>query len=219
MWREIDLQLCRASERGEVSEMERLIAAGADPSAFVKTPHVEHIPVHSAAIGQVAAIAALLKVGALVDGARSDGCTALVLAVANGHTAVVDALISGGADVHRRDSFGDTALHHAVQFGHVDAARALVEAGASVDVRNRGGERPIDHVRDNRDCSVSCVIPAIVSTWCAGVHRRSVPKVQRGHAPRAAADSRSVDSAACRRAGVLQRRVGGVTLGAATSSC
>jgi len=150
MSREIDGKLCDAAKRCDVGEMERLIAAGAYPNAFEGTYTLS--PLQQAAMqGHVAAIAALLKAGAHVDGTDSSGTTPLMLAAYNGHTAAIDALIGAGADVHRANKDGDTALHYASAWGQLDATRVLLEAGAKAEVRNNEGKRPIDVVRGRRD--------------------------------------------------------------------
>jgi len=155
MSREIDEKLKDAAAGGDVGEMERLIAAGADPNAFEGTD--DWTPLQWAARnGHVAAIAALLKAGAHVDGPNSGGYTPLMLAAGNGHTAAIDALIAAGADVHHANGGGETALHRASQFGHLDAARVLLEAGAKAEVHNKLDKRPTDVVRDHRDRDRSC---------------------------------------------------------------
>jgi len=148
MSREIDSQFRRAAAGGDVGEMERLIAAGADVNALVDG----WTPLQKATENcQVAAIAALVKAGAHVDGADEDGWTSLMYAAWRGQVLVIDALIAGGADVHRVNNHGDTALHWASTHGYFDVARILLEAGAKADVRNNDGKRPIDEVRDRRD--------------------------------------------------------------------
>jgi hypothetical protein len=140
---EVNWELCDAAESGDVADIERLIAAGADPNAA----DVESTPLQAAAAnGHIAAIAALLAVGARVNGAGRSGSTPLLLAASCGHAAAVTALLAAGADVHRADSRIFTALHWASREGHFDAARVLLEAGARTDVRNKYGERPIDVV-------------------------------------------------------------------------
>jgi ankyrin repeat protein len=140
--------LCDAATHGDVAEIERQIAAGADPNAVTFDDSEDWTPLQRAAHGgHVAAIAALLKAGAHVDGANSYGCTPLMFAAYWGRTAAVDALVAAGADVHRAKNDGDTALHLASMNGKLDAARVLLEAGARTDVRNKDGEQPIDVVR------------------------------------------------------------------------
>jgi uncharacterized protein len=139
-------KLCDAAGRGDVAEIERQIAAGADPNVFegkIGITPLQWATEH----GHIAAMAALLKAGARVDGANSDGWTPLMRATHRGHTAAADALVVAGADVHRTDQVGNTALHYASKLGHLDAARVLLEAGAETDVRNKLGKRPIDMVR------------------------------------------------------------------------
>jgi uncharacterized protein len=139
-------KLCDAAGRGDVAEIERQIAAGANPNAFEGTDCMT--PLQRAAYnGHIAAIATLLKAGARVDGASSTGSTALMYAAYNNQTAAIDALVAAGADVHRANKRGDTALHGASAYGRLDAARVLLEAGAKTDVRNIVGKRPIDVVR------------------------------------------------------------------------
>jgi hypothetical protein len=137
-------KLCDAAARGDVAEIERQIAAGADLNALVDN----WTPLQKAAnSGHVAAIAALLKAGARVDGANSHGSTSLMFATEHGHAAAIDALVAAGADVHRTRENGNTALHWVSAYGQLDAARVLLEAGARTDVRNKEGKRPIDMVR------------------------------------------------------------------------
>jgi ankyrin repeat protein len=138
-------QLCDAAGVGDVAEIERQIAAGADPNAFEGTGR--YTPLQWAAYyGHVAAMAALLKAGARVDSADSCGTTPLMWAAYSGHTAATDALLAAGADVHHANVDSDTALHWASMEGRLDAALVLLEAGARKDVRNRRGEQPTDVV-------------------------------------------------------------------------
>jgi ankyrin repeat protein len=140
----VDEKLRDAAESGDVAEIERQIAAGADPNALVDN----WTPLQKAAQGgHIAAMAALLKAGARVDGTDGYGGTSLMYAAARGHAAAIDALVAAGADVHRMDNVGETALHFASMGGNLDAARVLLEAGARTDVRNKWGQGPIDMVR------------------------------------------------------------------------
>jgi hypothetical protein len=140
-----NVKLCDAAKSGDVAEIQRQIAEGADPNAFEGTDRLT--PLQRAVLnGHFAAIAALLKAGARVDGADSSGRVPLMLAAWKGHTAAIDALVAAGADVNRADKDGDTALHRALWWGQLDAARVLLEAGARTDVRNKDGVLPIDKV-------------------------------------------------------------------------
>jgi ankyrin repeat protein len=139
-------QLCSAAERGDVADIERLVAAGADPDADAGRGRGR--PLRAAASnGHGAAIAALLAAGALVNAVNSGGRAALMYAAFNGYTAVTAALLAAGADVHLTDESGDTALHDACARGSVDSVRMLLEAGARMDGGNQHGKLPADVVR------------------------------------------------------------------------
>jgi ankyrin repeat protein len=148
------LALPAAVKAGDLSEVERLIAAG--------VPLDEQIP----------------KVGG-----HDDDYTALGLAARDGHARIVRALRDAGADPRRLNGLmratpgheaafaghadvlrtltasgrtgaptldldaqgaynGFTALHDAVWHGHGDAARVLVDAGARLDLRSHTGHTP-----------------------------------------------------------------------------
>jgi hypothetical protein len=164
-----DDELCDAAERGDVAKIERVIAEGANPNALVD----DYTPLQWAAhYGHLAAIAALLKAGAYVDGVDSAGFTPLIMAAWYGHRAAIDALVAAGADVHRANNKGNTALHYASMYGRLDAARVLLEAGAQADVRNKDGllfgNRPIDVVR----CAARSLVAAARLLHAAAPPRR-----------------------------------------------
>ncbi|WP_436758471.1 ankyrin repeat domain-containing protein [Streptosporangium sp. V21-05] len=149
------LALITAVKAGDISEVERLIAAG--------TPVNERTP---------------------ITGDFDDDYTPLGLASREGHADIVRVLLDAGADpqrvvglmrgtpVHEASYFGHadviralmanpgragapapeidaqgpynglTALHDAVWRGHIDAARALIDAGARLDLRTHAGRTP-----------------------------------------------------------------------------
>jgi len=157
MLREIDVELCGAAERGDVGGIERLIAGGADLNASVDILFGDKTPLLCAAgHGRVAAIAALVKAGAHVDGVDSSVNSPLMIATMCGHMTAVDALIAAGADVHRTMHDGRTALHYASQYGYQRVLVALLAAGARTDLCTAEGKRPIDLVRNRRDRDHSC---------------------------------------------------------------
>jgi ankyrin repeat protein len=155
-----------AAGRDNVAEIERQIAAGADPNAF--EGRFLLTPLQLAAInGHIAAIAVLLKAGAHIDGADSGGETPLMGASADGRAAAIDALVAAGADVHRVRIDGHTALHVAAANGKLDAARVLLEAGARADICNKEGDRPINVVR----CAAGSLVAAARSRHAAAPPR------------------------------------------------
>ncbi|MCC6621901.1 MAG: ankyrin repeat domain-containing protein [Deltaproteobacteria bacterium] len=96
--------------------------------------------------GALEAAAALLAVGAAIDGVP--GATPPLAVVAQStrardRTAGIRWLVAAGANVDARDILGRTPLHAAVQQGHTDATAALVALGASLDARDESGATPL----------------------------------------------------------------------------
>eukprot|EP01063_Lacrimia_lanifica_P021726 TRINITY_DN2925_c0_g1_i10.p1 TRINITY_DN2925_c0_g1~~TRINITY_DN2925_c0_g1_i10.p1 ORF type:complete len:252 (+),score=14.26 TRINITY_DN2925_c0_g1_i10:915-1670(+) len=83
--------------------------------------------------GDVEALAELIKKGADVNCADSNGCTPSHLAAKYGHAEALAMLIKAGADVNRADSEGHTPCHQAAQRGHAEALAVLIESGADVN--------------------------------------------------------------------------------------
>ncbi|MFP4354495.1 MAG: ankyrin repeat domain-containing protein [Phycisphaerae bacterium] len=103
----------------------------------------------AAQFGRGEMVAFLLENGAAVDYRRSDGSSALMLAVLNRRPAVVDQLLAAGADVELSAmQFGLRAvrpLHAwAINAGPPSIGQFLLAAGADVTARTEGGLTPID---------------------------------------------------------------------------
>jgi ankyrin repeat protein len=143
--------LAVAARDGDVKEVERLIAAGADVNERVRmTGSVDddYTPLAIAAReGHAAIVRALLDAGA--NPRRIIGLyfgTALHEACYFGHAGVVGLMTGDRLLPAQRPELdlqgaynGFTALHDAVWHGHVDAARALVGAGHPLHLRNHAG--------------------------------------------------------------------------------
>ncbi len=81
-----------------------------------------------------AAVKALLKNGADVNGAQGDGMTALHWAASNGDAALTQMLLSAGANIRATTRLGGiTPLHMASQGGHAAVVAALIAAGADIN--------------------------------------------------------------------------------------
>ena len=86
----------RATEAGDVSALEKALAAGADPNARGRrgwTPLM-----HAADKGYKLLVPPLLKAGAKPDLQAADGATALFIAALHGRSEIIEALIKAGAD-------------------------------------------------------------------------------------------------------------------------
>ncbi|KAJ1487007.1 ankyrin repeat-containing domain protein [Baffinella frigidus] len=122
--------LCRAAGRGEIEEVRRLIAGGAD--VLAKNSDGFTALHHAANNGYEGLVMMLLGAGADVAAKTSGGRTALHFAAINGHEGVAKVLLDAGAGVAAKDSGGHTALNWAVMSnGHARLARMLRDAGAA----------------------------------------------------------------------------------------
>jgi hypothetical protein len=91
--------------------------------------------------GRESQAAALLRAGANVNAAGSDGVSPLQHALWHGLSdGFARQLLAAGADVHHVDSFGFTPLVYAGAGGRAEIAEALLAAGADVNHANAGGD-------------------------------------------------------------------------------
>ncbi|KAJ1324524.1 ankyrin repeat domain-containing protein 50 [Microdochium nivale] len=128
-----------ASEAGDATLVEKLLALGADVNA-PPSPTLGLTALQAAAgRGHHDVVKTLLAAGAKADApaCRYRGYTALQGACLHGGSAeLVGTLLAAGADPNLPGSKfqGGYALHAAVEGGNADVVRALVKAGARVDV-------------------------------------------------------------------------------------
>ncbi|SRR6266480_4072142 len=92
----------------------------------------------------------LSKHGADVNGKRTDGRTALILAAADeneyspGDIECLQILLEAGANPNISDNLGWTPLMYVAQYGSAQIARALLERGAELNVRNAKGQTALE---------------------------------------------------------------------------
>jgi len=121
-----------AAHRGDIAEIERLIAAKADLNArdpYSRTPL--HVATHA---GKVDAIRVLAKAGAnlgLLEKDRYDAVT--IAAVANNEDALRTLLAAGASAKLTTSRYDGTALIAAAHLGHTGVVKQLIAAGAPLD--------------------------------------------------------------------------------------
>ena len=81
--------------------------------------------------------------GADVNGAGTDGSTAIMYAAANGDIELVRALIKAGANVKLANQLGTSAITEASIIGSAPIVEALLKAGADPNFRTPNGETPL----------------------------------------------------------------------------
>jgi uncharacterized protein len=127
--------LHRAIYTGDVTEVRRLIAAGADPRAanlFGATPMML-----AAARGDAPVLRVLLDAGVDVNSPNAEGQTVLMAVARTGNVEAAQLLIKRGADLQAREHWGgQTALMWAAAQSQPQMIQLLLKHGARVDERS-----------------------------------------------------------------------------------
>lgn len=129
-----------AAAAGNVAEVQKLLAAGADVEARDKNslpPLYE-----AAAAGHVEVVQLLLDHGAKVEGMGGGNMTPLSLAAGRDQLKVMEALLAAGAKPDGA-SGSVPALYEAVMFGRPQAVKLLLAHDADPNVSYKGGVTPL----------------------------------------------------------------------------
>ncbi|XP_049794271.1 cortactin-binding protein 2-like isoform X8 [Schistocerca nitens] len=138
-------RLIEAAKVGAVSDVQTLLAAGADLEVRDSDGYTA---LHWAAErGHVDVARCLLEGGAEVDATNDSRTTPLHRAAQSGHAAVVRLLAASSARTDARNRWGWTPLHWAAVRGHAEAAAALLEAGADREATTDELYTPLDFAR------------------------------------------------------------------------
>lgn len=142
-----------AAEKGNLTDINRALAAGADINALGQCAEYRAsvAPLWIASDkGHVEAVKLLLSKGADPETRKSDsGSTALIVAAYSNLIAVVDALLDGGANIdNKRTDYGQTALIMAMERGHAALALHLLQRGADPNIAKRDGTAPLQLALD-----------------------------------------------------------------------
>ena len=142
-----DTPLHKAARIGDVSEVKKLLAKGAEVNAETSDGWT---PLHEAASkGHLNVVKALLAKGAAVNAKNKYGYTPLHYAARHGHLDVVKALLAKGAEVDAKNKDGKTPLHYAAEDGHLDVVKELLSKGAEVDAKNKDGKTPLHYAAED----------------------------------------------------------------------
>ena len=134
-------EIYQAAARGRISEMDDLLARGANVNAVV---HGDGNPLIMAAReGYSEIVTLLLERGANPDlGVMFDG-SPLIVAAREGHSDIVQTLLDRGADPGLAVQFDGNALIVAAREGHLGIVETLLDHGAPIDEIVPGDENPL----------------------------------------------------------------------------
>ncbi|WP_294540627.1 ankyrin repeat domain-containing protein [uncultured Rhodoblastus sp.] len=176
-------EVMAATSKGDLDEVKRLIAAGADVNAVY--PHMDsffdgHTPLLVAARdGHTEIVRELLQAGAKV---RVFDWTfkgsPIHKATYNGNLPILKMLVAHpDIDINVQGPInGYTPLHDALWHGFVECAEVLVNAGASLTLRGHDGKLPLD-VAIEVTGAESGIANLIRSKMAAAAHSRDMPAV------------------------------------------
>jgi len=136
--------LYEAVEEGDVEEVKRLIAKGADVNAADQEHKDKVTPLCVAAEeGHAEIVKTLLEHGAKVDANDSHGYTPLFYAIWSEDEQTVRNLISADANVNAEPKDNASPLYYAIWQDHAGIVRALLGAGARAEPEDFRGWSPL----------------------------------------------------------------------------
>lgn len=148
----LEMKLFKAIRAGHRTELERLLAEGANPNALSggDPPYHDYTPVLTAIeYGETRVVPLLLDAGADIDGRGWGGSTPLIYAIVAKENELVRVLIARGADVNAREpDEGLTPLTAALAYGDAALVPELLRAGADPNIQNNDGHNALDWVEE-----------------------------------------------------------------------
>lgn len=139
--------LCVAVAVGNIQEVDRLLAEGADPDEKALMGHSALIMATDSDRSLIAE--RLLKAGANPNQKDNLSWAPLHHAVKTdaANLDMISILVRHGAHVDVTDKHLRTPLHRAAQFGHVQAVQLLLRLGADANAKDENGWTPLDRGR------------------------------------------------------------------------
>jgi ankyrin repeat protein len=141
-------KLVEAAKTPNTPQVEKLLAAGADPNT--KDDYGWTALMWASSFGRTRNVLALLKKGADVNAKDNNGWTALMSAARGGHTDTARVLLEKGGAVNAQDKVGWTALLAATDSGHRDTVLALLNKGADANARDRDGSTALSIAKEHK---------------------------------------------------------------------
>ena len=133
----IDARLIDAAERGDLSEVQKLLAVGS--SVRYTDDRGRTALIAAAYANQVDVAKVLIKAGADVNVQDASQQSAYLISTSEGFVELLTLTLANGADVKSLDSFNGTGLIRAAHRGHSDIVRQLLRTNIDVNHVNRLG--------------------------------------------------------------------------------
>ena len=141
--------LCKAAHKGDMVEVKRLLAAGADVNAVDKGGWSALM--FAVFWGRSEVVKILLDADANPNVVSNAGSTALIHSgFFDSNVEVVKMLLDAGAYVDTTDKNGWTALMFAAYRNHAEVAKVLLHAGANPDMKNHAGKTAWDYIKGKK---------------------------------------------------------------------
>ena len=139
--------LYMAVAAGNLQEVDRLLAEGADPNVKAMMGHSPLITATSS--DRPLIVERLLKAGADPNQVDNLGWAPLHHAIKTDHANLdmIAIFARNRADVNVRDKHNRTPMHRAAQFGHLEAVKLLIRLGADPKAEDENGWTPLDRGR------------------------------------------------------------------------
>ena len=133
----IDARLVDAAERGDLSEVQKLLAVGS--SVRYTDDRGRTALIAAAYANQVNVAKVLIATGADVNVQDASQQSAYLISTSEGFVELLTLTLANGADVKSLDSFNGTGLIRAAHRGHGDIVRLLLRTNIDVNHVNRLG--------------------------------------------------------------------------------
>lgn len=140
-----DKALVSAASNGNLEEIKRLLAAGANVDSTDYSKDQEGLQaIHYAVnLGNIKEVNVLLAAGAKADAIDFNGRQPIHYAALNGNTELVKVLLAAGAKVDASDQYGKQPLHFAADKNKIEVVKLLIAAGANLEAGDQNGMQPI----------------------------------------------------------------------------
>lgn len=135
---ELGFKLVEAVKNNNISEVKKLIQAGANVNA--KYDNSDTVLIEATRNGNIEIVRLLLKYGADVNIQNKYGNTALTYASGSGHIDIVRLLLEHGANVNTKSKYNLTPLIMATRNGHTEIVKLLLEHGSDVNAIDNCGD-------------------------------------------------------------------------------